>query len=401
MSDSLLYQMILMILRKKIKYIKDDTDIVNLRTIMSDKTNVLLVDDRPENLLALEVSLEDLDLNLVKATSGNEALGFLVEKEFALVLLDVQMPDMDGFEVAGLMRKNEVTRGVPIIFVTAENREQKYIFEGYEAGAVDFLYKPIMPEFLRSKVKVFVELYQQKLLLQRQTKELERSNGELEQFAYVASHDLQEPLRMVVSYVQLLQRRYKDKLDKDANEFIAYAVDGSKRMQELINDLLALSRIGKRGKDFELTDCETVIDRVVSNLEMSIRESGAKITRDSMPTLIADNSQLVQLFQNLIGNAIKYCNEDVPRIHISVKQNGKDIVFSVSDNGIGIDPQYNERIFTIFQRLHGKDKYSGTGIGLAICRKIVERHGGKIRVGSQPGKGSTFYFTMPNLNKSE
>ncbi len=393
--------MILMILRKKIKYIKDDTDIVNLRTIMSDKTNVLLVDDRPENLLALEVSLEDLDLNLVKATSGNEALGFLVEKEFALVLLDVQMPDMDGFEVAGLMRKNEVTRGVPIIFVTAENREQKYIFEGYEAGAVDFLYKPIMPEFLRSKVKVFVELYQQKLLLQRQTKELERSNGELEQFAYVASHDLQEPLRMVVSYVQLLQRRYKDKLDKDANEFIAYAVDGSKRMQELINDLLALSRIGKRGKDFELTDCETVIDRVVSNLEMSIRESGAKITRDSMPTLIADNSQLVQLFQNLIGNAIKYCNEDVPRIHISVKQNGKDIVFSVSDNGIGIDPQYNERIFTIFQRLHGKDKYSGTGIGLAICRKIVERHGGKIRVGSQPGKGSTFYFTMPNLNKSE
>ena len=231
--------------------------------------------------------------------------------------------------------------------------------------------------------------------LKQVVEELERSNKELEQLAYVASHDLQEPLRMVASYVQLLQRRYKDKIDDDANDFIAYAVDGAKRMQGLINDLLSYSRVGSRGKDFDPIDCETVLDRVVCNLEASIKGSGAVVTHDSIPTVMADRSQIVQLFQNLIGNAIKYCNEDIPSIHISAKENGKDIIFSVNDNGIGIDPQYYERIFTIFQRLHGKEEYSGTGIGLAICKKIVKRHGGRIWLESQPGKGATFYFTIP------
>jgi PAS domain S-box-containing protein len=231
--------------------------------------------------------------------------------------------------------------------------------------------------------------------LRKAMEDLMHSNAELERFAYVASHDLQEPLRMVTSYLQLLERRYKDKLDSDALEFINYAVDGSNRMKTLINDLLAYSRVGTRGKEFALTDCEEVLERVLSNLEVSIEESQGKVTHDPLPSVIADDVQLESLFQNLIGNAIKFHGKNPPRIHVGVKKDEKNWVFSVSDNGIGIDPQYFERIFIIFQRLHNHEEYPGTGIGLAISKRIVERHGGRVWIESQPGKGSTFYFTLP------
>jgi PAS domain S-box-containing protein len=223
-------------------------------------------------------------------------------------------------------------------------------------------------------------------------KDLERSNKDLEQFAYVASHDLQEPLRMVASYTQLLEKRYKDKLDSDALEFINYAVDGANRMQGLINDLLSFSRVGTRGK---LIDSHTALGQARVNLSMTIEENNAIVTNDDLPEVMADETQLIQLFQNLIGNAIKFHKPgESPRIHISAQRKNEDWVFSVRDNGIGIDPQYFDRIFVIFQRLNTREEYKGTGIGLAICKKIVERLGGKIWIESQPGQGATFYFTL-------
>lgn len=231
--------------------------------------------------------------------------------------------------------------------------------------------------------------------LDRQAGELTRSNAELELFASVASHDLQEPLRMVASYTQLLGRRYKGKLDADADDFIHYAVDGAIRMQTLINDLLAYSRVSSHGEAPILTECETILHDALGNLQQAIEETGAVVTHDPMPTVAADAPQLRQLFQNLIGNAVKYRGDRPPTIHVGVTRKGDDWLFSVEDNGIGIEPKHTERVFEIFQRLHTREEYSGTGIGLAICKKIVERHGGRISVTSKPGKGSTFRFTLP------
>lgn len=227
---------------------------------------------------------------------------------------------------------------------------------------------------------------------------LTRTNAELEQFAYVASHDLQEPLRMVIGFVQLLQRRYRHVFDKDAIDFISYAVDGAMRMQTLIKDLLLYSRLGTRGDPGESTECSTVLKEALGNLRSTIKESAAEITHGELPAVAANKTTLVQLFQNLIGNAIKFRGENPPRIHIKAKKIDNFWQFGVVDNGIGIQPEFKERIFLIFQRLHGKAEYPGTGIGLAICNKIVTQYGGQIWVESNPGIGSTFYFTLPQEN---
>ncbi len=232
-------------------------------------------------------------------------------------------------------------------------------------------------------------------MLTKQAQELARSNAELEQFAYVASHDLQEPLRMITSYVQLLAKRYRGKLDEEADEFIHYAVDGANRMQTLIEDLLSYSRVSRLGQDMVATDADSVLDDVLRDLNVTISEAQAEVTHDALPRVRADASQLRQLFQNLLSNALKFRSDKAPAIQVTAQRKGSEWQFCVSDNGIGIEPQYHERIFVIFQRLHAPGRYSGTGIGLAICKRIVERHGGKLWMTSEPGVGTTFSFTLP------
>jgi light-regulated signal transduction histidine kinase (bacteriophytochrome) len=248
---------------------------------------------------------------------------------------------------------------------------------------------------ITERKKAEAELRDQTEILLRQKEELARSNADLEQFAYVASHDLQEPLRMVTAYTQLLSERYTGKLDESANKFIGYAQDGAFRMQVLIQDLLAFSRVGRKEDARAAVDCDEVLEEVRGLLASSIQESGAEINCSRLPTVIAVRTQMVQLFQNLVGNAVKFRGKEAPVISVgAAKQNG-DWLFSISDNGIGIAPEYAENIFVIFQRLHARTEYPGNGIGLAICKKIVERYGGKIWVESQPGAGSTFRFTLP------
>jgi light-regulated signal transduction histidine kinase (bacteriophytochrome) len=238
-------------------------------------------------------------------------------------------------------------------------------------------------------------------LLAHYAEDLKRSNAELEEFAYVASHDLQEPLRMVSSFTQLLGKRYQGKLDQDADDFITYAVEGATRMQRLLQDLLAYSRVGTRGKPLAPTDCNVIFDQARTNLLTALEESGAQVGSGPLPTVQGDEVQLIQLFQNLLANALKFRGEQPPVIQVSAQEDDGAWRFAVRDNGIGIAPAHQERIFMIFQRLHRRSEYPGTGIGLAICKKIVERHGGRLWVESEEGRGTTFFFTIPKERKND
>ena len=290
-------------------------------------------------------------------------------------------------ENAVKMLKGERSLGYEFRMVL-KNAEHKWVMETVA---------PVFYQGKRATLGNLVDITERKQAeekLKQITSEMQRSNTELEQFAYVISHDLQEPLRMVSSYTQLLGRRYHGKLDADADEFITYAVDGANRMQALLQDLLDYSRVGTRGKPFKLTCCKDVLEQVMANLKIAIEESEALVSHGPLPTIMADEGQLIQLLQNLIGNAVKFHGQEPPRVHVSAERKYNVWVFSVRDNGIGIDSQHAQGIFEIFRRLHTREEYPGTGMGLAICKKIVERHDGRIWVQSQPGEGSTFYFTI-------
>lgn len=378
---------------------------------------ILAVDDSETYLQQIAEALRADGYEMVLARSGEEALELLAVQPVDCILLDLMMPGMGGREACKRIKSAQVMRDIPIVMLTAvEDRDA--MIQGLSAGADDYIAKSSDLDLLRARVlaqirrKQFQDenrLIREHLLrrekeeaekhnqvLEARAAELKRSNEDLQQFANIAAHDLQEPLRTISSFTQLLAQRYKGKLGADADEFIAYAVDGAQRMQLLIQGVLAYCRVGTTEKDFQEISSETALQQAVTNLYGAIGASGAEVTHDPLPAVIADNVQLSQLFQNLVGNAIKYCSAAPPRIHVSARKSGEcEWIFSVRDNGIGIEPRYFEKIFLMFQRLHGRTEFSGTGIGLTVCKKIVERHNGRIWVESEAEKGSTFYFALP------
>ena len=368
---------------------------------MSSEVSVLVVDDTVANLTATKAVLEGLPARIVTASSGKEALRKLLEQDFAAILLDVQMPDMDGFETAELIRQRDKSRHVPIMFVTAIDKADIHVARGYSLGAVDYIFKPIIPQIVRAKVAVFVELHQMRLrevatadALRRKTEELERSNADLSQFAHVAAHDMQEPLRTVHRSLKLLSRRTRDKADASSSEFIDLALKGSEDLLHLIQELLDYSRLGAARGALQPVDCNALLARAVASLSQLIDDSGATITHDVLPTALGDENQLLRVFQNLLRNAIIFRGSAPPAIHVTAARQADAWRIAFRDNGIGIDPEHRERIFNLFERLHGRRDYPGTGVGLAICKRIIEAHGGHIRVEANRGGGSVFSFTL-------
>ena len=355
--------------------------------------DILIVDDRTDGLLALETVLHGIG-NIVQARSGEEALLRVLEHDFAVILLDVVMPGMDGHETASLIRQRERSKDTPIIFLTGTTKTYKQLFEGYQHGAVDYIFKPFMPEVLKAKVSVFVALFEKEQAFRRQAEELARANEELRRFAYVASHDLKEPLRKIGAFAQLVQTKYDAGLDEDGKRYLGLVIDGAKRMGELISDVLQYSRAGQI--DPETIDLDRVLDKALGDLDLAVTDSKAVIEREDLPVLDVDVGRMTQVFENLLQNAIKFRAKDRPlRIRVAAREESGGWVVSVEDNGIGVDPRHHRRVFEMFERLHAASEYPGTGIGLAICKKVVEAHGGRIWLESRMGEGATFRISLP------
>jgi signal transduction histidine kinase len=410
---------------------------------------ILLVDDREDNLLSIETILEPDGYSFIKASSGRQALKILLsEYDFAMILMDVKMPNLNGFETAALIYEREKLKHIPIIFITANNFGDDNIFKGYQAGAVDYIYKPINPGVLRAKVSVLIDLYkknrqllaqEQRLVainknleleikerksseekikqLNRQLLEniasLESANKDLDRFAFMASHDLQEPLRKIRMFSDRLHLKYQSMLDDDGRTNIMRIQKAAERMQNLITDILTFSKIAVDKAAFVETNMNTLIEEVLVDLDEEIRNKSAKVSVDKLPMLSVNPGLIKPLFQNLIGNALKYSKKDASPIiriaHDNTNQlNGKSKELKdkyckilIQDNGIGFDQKYAEEIFGMFKRLHHNTEFQGTGIGLALCKKIVEQHKGYISARSKINEGSTFIISLPVQQKQE
>jgi len=360
---------------------------------------VLVEDNRLDaELILRELRRDGFD---VSARVVQDEAGFtkaLLTDHPEVVLADYNLPNWKGMETLDVLRREGLD--IPMILVSGALGDVTAV-ECIKRGATDYVLKDglaRLPEAIRHALR---EKHERSLRhqvegdLARKMDELARSNTELEQFAYVASHDLQEPLRMVANYTQLLAERYRGQFDEQADKYIHYAVDGATRMQALIQDLLAFSRAGRRDNNVHNTDSNALVEQATKNLYAAIKESGAVVTHDDLPTIAVNAIQITQLFQNLIANAIKFHGAEAPVVHISAERQGGEWIFAVADNGIGIAAEHSEVIFAIFQRLHTRSEYPGNGIGLSICKKIVERHGGRIWLDAKAGRGSTFKFTLP------
>lgn len=351
--------------------------------------DILIVDDNPDNLRILSSILLGWGCKVRKALSGQMALKICETVSPDLILLDIMMPEMDGYAVCQQLKALPHTANVPVIFISALNEAIDKV-KAFDVGGVDYISKPFQVE------EVLIRIAHQ-LRIRQLTEELQRSNADLEQFAYIASHDLQSPLQAIVGNADLLSWKYEGRLGADGDRYVEQIIQSAFRMKQLIEDLLDYSRIGTASRRWSTIDCQEVLAAALSNLSAEIAQSDARITHSELPTILGDRTQLMQLFQNLIGNAIKFRRRDViPTIEISATPHHQsEWLLEVKDNGIGIESQQCDRIFEVFQRLHSTGEYPGTGIGLTICKKIVERHGGKIWVDSQLGCGTQFYFTLP------
>jgi signal transduction histidine kinase len=405
---------------------------------------IMLVDDREDNLMSMESVLEPDGYRFVKASSGRQVLKLLLtDFDFALILMDVQMPNLNGFETAALIYERDKLRHIPIIFITANNYGEENLFRGYRAGAVDYIYKPVNPELLRVKVGIFVDLYRknQRLMAQEQKlvainrnlelevnerkaseekvtelnkqlleniSRLETANKDLDLFAFMASHDLQAPLRKIRMFSDRLLASQDNNFSKEGKLYLSRIQEVSKRMQELINDILRFSKISVEKQSFEAVDLNGVIAEVLSEMESVILEKNAQVILDPMPVLPASTVLMGPLFSNLISNSLKYGKKaESPRIHIRYEEgpaltsaNGQELEgrygrIYIEDNGIGFDQKYAEQIFDMFRRLHSNAEYEGTGIGLALCKKIVEMHNGFISARGKPGEGAVFIVALP------
>lgn len=368
----------------------------------SIKPSVLLVDDVEANLIALEALLSGLECEPVRARNGNDALKHLLKQEFAVVLLDVQMPEMDGYEVAHFARDNPKTRDVPIIFLTAMNRNEDSMLRGYGTGAVDYLTKPFNPQVLRAKVRVFVDLYisRQKLALeaaahQRTLRSLELANDALRHFTHAASHDLRAPLRSVRGFLKVLEETSGERLDERALDYLQRSRRASDRMDALLESLRSYAQLQRPVEHGEVV-CDEVVELVRADLAEPLAAAAAVLTVSPLPVIRGDRDRIYQLFLNLIGNALKYRKPEAsPHIAVSATSHDKHWNFCVEDDGIGIEATQRARVFEAFSRLHAHSEYEGSGLGLAICRQIVDQHNGTIWCDSEYGRGSRFCFSLP------
>ncbi len=381
-----------------------------------DRVNILLVDDQPANLLALEAMLQGLGQNIIKAESGREALKWLLSHDFAVILLDVKMPEMDGFETAALIRQRDKSRHTPILFLTAADNTQTQAVRGYAVGAVDYLVKPVVPEFVRSKVAVFVELAKKREMLKRQAqllaeseqsarelaetraelvRELEHKNRELESFSYAVSHDLRAPLRRIDSFSRALQESQGDRLDDSGRKFLSRVREASQHMAQLIDDVLYLSKVTRaelREQEVDLSDLATA---VLARLHEAAPERGIELKVRPGVVVTGDGQLLRIALENLLENAWKYtAKQPATRIEFGVTNASGDPTYFVRDNGAGFDMTYAARLFGPFQRLHPQHEFPGSGIGLATVQRIIHRHGGRVWAEGLVGQGATFYFTL-------
>src|ERR1700704_4866789 len=361
-----------------------------------ETVKILLVDNEPGGLLALEAVLEPLGQKLITARSGQEALRQLLAHDFALILLDIRMPELDGFQTAALIRERERSRHTPIIFLTASYESDVQVSRGYAVGAVDYVFKPLQPETLRSKVSVFVELARTTEVWRKQAAQLEAANRDLESFSYSVSHDLRAPLRAIDGYSNILRERCGDKLGDENNRVLGKIIESTQRMEMLIEDLLAFSQFGREPLSAREIDMDELVREVVDEFRSVPGQRTPQCILKAMPVGWGDGSLIRQVWLNLLSNAIKFTGtKEVPLIELGGSSEDSRTIYYVKDNGAGFDMRYYARLFGVFQRLHSTKEFPGTGVGLAIVQRVVTHNGGRAWAEGKSGEGATFYFALP------